>query len=627
MAFINQFPYSDFHEMNLDWIIKTIKQLDSKMDTFEALNQVTYKGQWVITEQYTKWSIVTNNNASYLSKDIVPAGIDITNENYWIYIGIITVDNELDINSINPVSNHAVTEKFNSNDSSIANLQDITELTSSTLDNEITNRINAETSINQNIEDVADSVTAETNARIAADNTINARIDNIATLPEGSTTADAELMDIRVALGGSIYDSAGNSVRGQIDNNRNLATAINEAAYGEGEEYKISGYNASNAYTTINDRSPFIYKSTNNVENNILNSLITGLTLDVYTAGDLDLGIVKLSDIVPNAAYDSTKFIKKTTISTTNTGLQTIFLNKPIFVPSGYTLFLGLPTLDNTLVFKYGAYGDDKGFYYISSGKYVFSSSSLGVDVLGIKINEIYNSTYNGKTLSILGDSISTFTGYIPSGNASYYPAGDVTDVSDTYWYKLMQALGMTLNVNNSWSGSYVTTNAGESSAGCMSRSQQLGTTPDVIIIYMGINDFNNEVELGTYNGKTALPSDTTTFREAYAIMLNKVLTAYPTSEVWCCTLPQCERNNPGGSFPEINENGDALADFNNAIIELANAFGVRVLDHNKSGLTYQNMSIYNPNTLHPNKYGHSLLANNDIWQMDNFIRQRYPIS
>lgn len=106
--------------------------------------------------------------------------------------------------------------------------------------------------------------------------------------------------------------------------------------------------------------------------------------------------------------------------------------------------------------------------------------------------------------VSLVGDSISTYDGYIPSdfntmhseGNAAYYPnAGlGVSSVTQTYWHKLIyeKMEKAALEMNNSFRGTMVTRRLERNYANCdyCARVANWGLgNPDVILIHGGTND------------------------------------------------------------------------------------------------------------------------------------------
>lgn len=88
--FNTRWPYTNFHELNLDWILETLKKQDAAIADFISLNSITYADplQWDITRQYPKNQVVLNTNGDgYLSVQPVPVGVEIDNTDYWTKIG------------------------------------------------------------------------------------------------------------------------------------------------------------------------------------------------------------------------------------------------------------------------------------------------------------------------------------------------------------------------------------------------------------------------------------------------------------------------------------------------------------------------------------------------------------
>lgn len=90
MGLFDSFPQSNAYSVNLDWIIKKMRELEEYVKNYTAVNNVAYAGIWDITKQYPQWAIVTDRDTSWMSLKPVPVGIPLENAEYWTILADIS---------------------------------------------------------------------------------------------------------------------------------------------------------------------------------------------------------------------------------------------------------------------------------------------------------------------------------------------------------------------------------------------------------------------------------------------------------------------------------------------------------------------------------------------------------
>ena len=234
---------------------------------------------------------------------------------------------------------------------------------------------------------------------------------------------------------------------------------------------------------------------------------------------------------------------------------------------------------------------------------YIYGLSSTGVTVgTGDDANYYWDGTVSTgifpKRLAIIGDSISTFDGRIPTGHRPYYPKSDcdVTDWTKTYWGHLINDYWhSTLDVNTSWSGSSVASGKEGSVRTPFVDDSRLSllSNPDCVILFGGTNDAleSNGIGLGEFSYDTPLASINhyKRFRDAYIYVIKYIQTNFPSAMIIC-----------------INGT-DITGEYGNSVATIAAHYNLPCVDFRGEKNVAGKVTIYSGS--HPDAAGHAYMA------------------
>ena len=88
--FAHMYPYTNFHELNLDWVIATVRHGEKEIADFIGVNTIKYADPilWNIELQYEANTVVVDGQTgnAYISVKPVPSGVHLSRTEYWTQI-------------------------------------------------------------------------------------------------------------------------------------------------------------------------------------------------------------------------------------------------------------------------------------------------------------------------------------------------------------------------------------------------------------------------------------------------------------------------------------------------------------------------------------------------------------
>lgn len=324
----------------------------------------------------------------------------------------------------------------------------------------------------------------------------------------------------------------------------------------------------------------------------LVGKTIYKLRLKVLTVGYLTINLIN------NYGKANAKVLKSWKLYIRQLGVQTVRLPEDITLEAGQGI--GVYAEGDTCAFAYG--GTPFGTKYALNGWYQYTAHNYATtpggntnQPLGIALIERGSklSSLEDKTISIQGDSISTFAGTITDGNATYYSASHkfVNSIDATWWGLLINECRMRLIRNDAWSGSRISgtgDNAMCSVARC-SNIKHINSTvdtyqygaPEIIVVMAGTNDVSGNVEMGTADGAV------TTYMGAFKTMLANLKSQCRNAKIVVFQLYR------GNVLDYANSGGKHQYEYQEAMANLCRRYGVYYIGPEHFDLSFPNLQYY----------------------------------
>lgn len=324
----------------------------------------------------------------------------------------------------------------------------------------------------------------------------------------------------------------------------------------------------------------------------LVGKTIYKLRLKVLTVGYLTINLIN------NYGKANAKVLKSWKLYIRQLGVQTVRLPEDITLEAGQGI--GVYAEGDTCAFACG--GTPFGTKYALNGWYQYTAYNYATtpggntnQPLGIALIERGSklSSLEDKTISIQGDSISTFAGTITDGNATYYSASHkfVNSIDATWWGLLINECRMRLIRNDAWSGSRISGtgyNAMCSVARC-SNIRHINSTvdtyqygaPEIIVVMAGTNDVSGNVEMGTADGAV------TTYMGAFKTMLVNLKSQCGNAKIVVFQLYR------GNVLDYANSGGKHQYEYQEAMANLCRRYGVYYIGPEHFDLSFPNLQYY----------------------------------